>query len=304
MTSRRVLRRLKREYALHLMVLPALTMIVLFNYIPMAGLKIAFEKFVPAKGFWGNQKFIGLDNFRYVLSMPTTLRVLGNTFYIAVAKILLGLIVPITYSILLNEIRAIHYKRTLQTIVYFPNFLSWVILAGILMDLLSPQYGLVNKIIAMLGGDPIFFLGNNQWFRGTIIVTDIWKNFGFKSVIYIAAMTSIDPGLYEAASIDGAGRLRQTFHITLPGMHMIIILMTVLSLGDVLNAGFDQIYNLYNPKVYETGDIIDTLVYRMGLIDAQYGPATAIGLFKSIVSFILISSSYFIASKWFNYRIF
>lgn len=304
MTSRHVLRRFKREYALHLMVLPALTMIVIFNYIPMAGLKIAFEKFVPAKGFWGNQTFIGLDNFRFVLSMPTTMRVLGNTLYIAVAKILLGLAVPITYSILLNEIRAVRYKRALQTIVYFPNFLSWVILAGILMDLLSPQYGLVNKLVTLLGGDPIFFLGSPQWFPKAVIATDVWKNFGFKSVIYIAAMTSIDPGLYEAAAIDGAGRPRQTWHITLPGMRMIIILMTVLSLGDVLNAGFDQVFNLYNPKVYETGDIIDTLVYRMGLIDAKYGPATAIGLFKSIVSFILISSSYFVANKWFNYRIF
>lgn len=304
MTWKRTLRRFKREYALHVMVLPALTMIVLFNYIPMAGLKIAFEKFVPAKGFWGNQKFIGLDNFRFVLSMPTTIRVLGNTLYIAIMKILLGLAVPITYSILLNEIRAIRYKRTLQTIVYFPNFLSWVILAGILMDFLSPQYGLINKFVTMLGGDPIFFLGSPQWFPRTIIITDVWKNFGFKSVIYIAAMTSIDLGLYEAAAIDGAGRLRQTWHITLPGMRMIIILMTVLSLGDVLNAGFDQVFNLYNPKVYETGDIIDTLVYRMGLIDAQYGPATAIGLFKSIVSFALISSSYFVANKWFNYRIF
>jgi len=304
MTSRRVLRRFRREYSLHLMVLPALVMIILFNYIPMAGVKIAFEKFIPAKGFWGNQTFVGLDNFRFVLSMPTTMRVLRNTLYIAIMKIVLGLAVPILYSLLLNEIRMIRYKRTLQTIVYFPNFLSWVIMAGILMDLLSSQYGLVNKLVTALGGEPIFFLGSPRWFPGTIIVTDIWKNFGFKSVYYIAAMTAIDPGLYEAAAIDGAGRLRQTWHITLPGMRMIVILMMVLSLGDVMNAGFDQVFNLYNPLVYETGDIIDTLVYRMGLIDAKFGPATAVGLFKSVVSFVLISSSYFIATKWFNYRIF
>ena len=304
MRMRRVLRRFKREYPLHLMVLPALTMIVLFSYIPMAGVKIAFEKFIPAKGFWGNQTFVGLDNFRYVLSIPTSMRVLGNTLYIAGAKVLLGLAVPIGYSLLLNEIRAIRYKRMLQTIVYFPHFLSWVIMAGILMDLLSPQYGLINKLITTLGGDPVFFLGSSKWFPRTIIFTDIWKSFGFKTVIYIAAMTAIDAGLYEAAAIDGAGRLRQTWHITLPGMRMIVILMMVLSLGDVMNAGFDQVFNLYNPLVYDTGDIIDTLVYRLGLLEAKYGPATAVGLFKSVVSFILISSSYFVATKWFNYRIF
>lgn len=304
MRRHNTLRRLKREYPLHLMVLPSLILLILFSYIPMVGIKIAFEKFIPAKGFWGTQRFIGLDNFRFVLSMPTTYTVLRNTLFIALAKIVLGLAVPIVFALLLNEIRSICFKRTLQTIVYFPNFLSWVIMAGILMDMLSPQYGIVNELIKACGGQPIFFLGNSKWFPGTVIVTDVWKNFGFKSVIYIAAMTSIDPGLYEAATIDGASRLKQTFYVTLPGIRMIVILMTVLSLGDVLNAGFDQVYNLINPRVYDTGDIIDTLVYRMGLIDAQYGPATAVGLFKSLVSFVLISSSYFVANKWFGYRIF
>ena len=304
MTRNRTLRRLRREYPLHLMVLPALLLIIVFNYVPMAGLKIAFEKFVPAKGFWGDQQFVGWDNFKFVLSMPTTLNVLGNTLYIALWKIVLGLAVPILFSLMLNELRMIRYKKIVQTIVYFPNFLSWVIMGGILMELLSPQYGLMNELVKLLGGEPIFFLGSSRWFPATIIVTDVWKNFGFKSVVYIAAMTSIDPGLYEAAAIDGANRLRQTWHITLPGIRMIVILMTVLSLGDVLNAGFDQVFNLLNPKVYDTGDIIDTLVYRMGLINAQYGPATAVGLFKSVVSFALISSSYFVAHKWFHYRIF
>ncbi|MDR3050320.1 MAG: ABC transporter permease subunit [Oscillospiraceae bacterium] len=304
MKKKTTLRRLKREYPLHLMVLPALLMIIIFNYIPMAGVKIAFEKFIPAKGFWGAQRFIGLDNFRFVLSLPTTRIVLRNTVLIAASKIILGLAVPILFALLLNELRSLRYRRALQTIVYFPNFLSWVIMAGILMDMLSPQYGLVNEVIKACGGKPIFFLGDPRWFPSTMVITDVWKNFGFKSVIYIAAMTSIDPGLYEAAAIDGAGKLRQTWHVTLPGIRMIVILMTVLSLGDVLNAGFDQVFNLINPRVYDTGDIIDTLVYRMGLIDAQFGPATAVGLFKSLVSFVLIASSYFVANKWFAYRIF
>jgi len=294
----------RKELSLHMMILPSVIIVGIFSYLPMYGIKIAFQRFIPAFGFFGKQAWIGLNNFRYVLSMPNTFRVLGNTLYIAIWKIVLGLLVPIIFAILLGELRSVRLKKTIQTIVYFPHFLSWVVLAGILLDLLSSQYGLVNELIKFFGGDPIFFLGNKQWFPITMIVSDVWKNFGFKSVVYAAAMLSVDTNLYEAAAIDGAGRFRQVWLIDLPGMRMVIILMTVLSLGDVLNAGFDQVYNLINPMVYETGDIIDTLVYRMGLLEAQYGPATAVGLFKSVVSFILISTSYWTAYRLFDYRIF
>jgi len=293
-----------REIPLHIMILPSVILVGIFSYIPMYGIKIAFQKFIPAFGFFGPQKWVGLENFRYVMAMPNTFDVVRNTLFIAIWKIVLGLIVPIVFALLLGELRTVRYKRVIQTVVYFPHFLSWVIMAGILLDLLSSQYGLVNELIKFLGGEPIFFLGDKQWFPKTIIVSNVWKNFGYRSVVYSAAMLSVDRNLYEAAAIDGAGRFRQVLHVTLPGMLMVIVLMTVLSLGDVLNAGFDQIFNLINPLVFETGDIIDTLVYRMGLLQAQFGPATAVGLFKSGVSFVLITSSYWIAYRVFNYRIF
>jgi len=223
---------------------------------------------------------------------------------IALLKIVTGLVVPIVFALLINEVRNNALKRTIQTLIYLPHFLSWIILSGVLIDILSRSTGVINQTLKAMGIEPIFFLGDNKWFQPTIIVTNIWKTFGFGTVVYLAAITGIDPQLYEAAIVDGANRWRQTWHITLPGMRMIIVLMMVLSLGSVLDAGFDQIFNLYSPVVYETGDIIDTLVYRIGLLDAQYGPATAIGLLKSVVAFLLISTSYIAAYKLADYRIF
>lgn len=173
-----------------------------------------------------------------------------------------------------------------------------------MQDILSPSSGIVNRVIQALGGKPIYFLGDNSVFKGTLVVSDIWKNFGYNSIVYLAAITGIDPTLYEAAMIDGANRWKQTLHVTLPGMSTIIILMVILSLGNVLNAGFDQIYNLYSVQVYESGDVIDTLVYRIGLTQAKFGPSTAVGLFKSVISLVLISTAYYVAWKKFDYRIF
>ena len=182
--------------------------------------------------------------------------------------------------------------------------MSWVILGGIFRDMLSPGEGIINQIITAFGGKSIFFLGDNRYFRGTMIVTDIWKNFGYGTIVYLAAITGIDMSLYEAATMDGAGRLQKMWHVTLPGIRMIVILMTVLSLGNVLNAGFDQIQNLISPQVYATGDILDTFIYRIAMLDAQFGPATAMSMFKSVVSCFFISVSYYIAYKFFDYRIF
>ena len=208
------------------------------------------------------------------------------------------------YNCKTNEMTNLKYKKLVQTVIYFPHFLSLIILSSVLIDILSPSTGIVNKLLEFLGADPIFFLGDNRYFRGTMIIADVWKNFRYGTIVYLAAITSIDPNLYEAAAIDGAGRLRQTWHITLPGMRMIIVLMMVLSMGNVLNAGFDQIFNMYSPAVYETGDILDTMIYRLGLENAQFGPAAASGLFKSVISTIFISSSYFIADKFFDYKLF
>lgn len=301
--GRMSLRKKLANWPLHLMILPGLLIVLIFSYGPMFGIVIAFQKYIPAKGFFGSE-WVGLKNFRYVLSLPDTLEVLKNTIFIALMKIAAGLIVPITIALLLNEIMAKFVKRSIQTLIYLPHFLSWTILGGVLIDLLSPSVGIVNSLIGFFGFKPIYFLGSNDWFPYVLVATNEWKEFGFSTIIYLAALTSINPSLYEAAIVDGAGRLRQTWHITLPGMRPIIVLLATLSLGSVLNAGFDQVFNLYNPQVYESGDIIDTYVYRMGLISAQYSPATAIGLLNSVVSFVLISVAYFMAYRFANYRIF
>jgi putative aldouronate transport system permease protein len=302
--SRKINYRKRRELPLHLMLLPGLLLVIVFAYIPMAGLTIAFQNFIPLKGLLGNQEWVGFGNFDYVFSLPTTWQVVGNTLFIAFMKIIAGLLVPVTFALLLNEVRSKLFKRTTQTIVYFPYFLSWIILGGIMIDILSPTDGIVNNFLGLFGVKPIYFLGENAWFPYTMVASDVWKTFGFNTVIYLAAITSIDPSLYEAAAVDGAGRWKMTWHVTLPGMQMIIILLMVLSLGTVLDAGFDQIFNLYSSQVYESGDIIDTMVYRMGLLQAQFGPSTAVGLLKSFVSFILITISYTIAFRVFKYRLF
>jgi len=288
---------------LHLLLLPAVILVLIYSYGPMFGIVIAFQNFIPAKGFL-ESSWVGLKHFRYILSLSDTYQVLGNTLFISILKIIAGLIVPLTVSLLLNEVRQKLFKRSVQTLVYLPHFLSWVILGGVLIDILSPSSGIVNAFLGLFGVEPIYFLGDNRWFPYVLVLSDVWKEFGFSTIIYLAALSGINPALYEASIMDGAGRLRQTWHITLPGMRPIIVVLVTLSLGNVLNAGFEQVFNLYSPLVYESGDIIDTYVYRMGLISAQYGPATAIGLFKSVVSLVLISSTYYLAYRLAKYRIF
>lgn len=295
--------KLKREIPLHLMLIPGVILILIYSYFPMAGIAFAFQKFIPIQGLFGS-KWVGFDNFRYVLQMPDFWQVLKNTFFIATMKIIAGQIVPIVVALLLNEMKRAFVKRGVQTLIYLPHFLSWVILGAILVDILSPSEGIVNQVLQAFGVDPIFFLGSNQWFPTVLIASDVWKEFGFSTIVYLAAITGINPSLYEAAIVDGANHMRQTWHITLPGMVPIIILLATLSLGSVLNAGFDQVFNLYGPSVYQSGDILDTLIYRIGLIDAQFGVATAIGLFKSVVSLVLITISYVLAYRLANYRIF
>jgi len=291
------------QWALHLMILPALLLILVYSYGPMIGIMIAFQKFIPARGIAGSE-WVGWENFEYVLAMPDSLRVLRNTAFIAFMKIVANLVVPITIALLLNEVRKEAFKRSFQTLVYLPHFLSWILLGGILIDVLSPTNGILNQFLGLFGIEPIYFLGDRSWFPYVLVGTDTWKEFGYNTIVYLAAITGINPSLYEAAIVDGANRWKQTLHITLPGMAPIIVLLSVLSLGNVLNAGFDQVFNLYSPQVYETGDIIDTFVYRLGLVDAQYSVATAVGLFKSVVSLGFILVSYVLAYRLANYRIF
>ncbi|MEK4462399.1 ABC transporter permease subunit [Paenibacillus sp. FSL H8-0315] len=292
-----------RNIPLHLMILPALIVIIIFSYIPMAGLVIAFQNFSPISGF-KNMNWTGLENFRYLFELPGFGQVVWNTVFISVMKIIAGLTVPVIAALLLNEVRVNGFKRSIQTIIYMPHFFSWVILGGIIVDVLSPSSGIVNMLLKALGMQPIQFLADNSWFPYVLVITDQWKEFGFGTIIYLAALTSIDSSLYEAAVIDGAGRRKQTWHITLPGIRPIMILMLTLSLGNVLNGGFDQVFNLYNPLVYESGDILDTMIYRIGLQDAQYSVSTALGLIKSVVSFVFIGLGYYLAYRFAKYRIF
>ena len=270
----------------HLMLLPGLIVLLIFVFVPLVGSLMDFQDYVPAIGLFGS-KWVGLENYEFIFSLPDGRQVFMNTLIIAFAKLILNIFVPVTFAILLNEIRLKFFKRTFQTIVYLPHFLSWVVLATVVTNMFSLG-GPFNAVISFFGGEPVQFLADNRWFRTVIIGTDVWKEFGYNSVVYLAALTSIDPGLYEAASIDGAGRFKQTMHITIPALLPTVVLMTALNLGNILNAGFDQIFNLYNPIVYETTDIIDTYVYRIGMVERQYSIGTAVGLLKSVISFILI----------------
>ena len=286
----------------HAMLLPGMILLVIFSIIPMFGIIIAFQKFVPAKGIF-RSSFVGLHNFELLFLYPAARQVIWNTVIIAVAKIILGIIIPVTFAILLNELRSMRYKRIVQTIVYLPNFLSWVILAIMFNNLFSYN-GMINKLMGLMGAEAKMFMVNNASFRGIIIGTDIWKTFGYGAIIYLAAISNIDPNVYEAAAIDGANRYQKILHIVLPSISQTIVLMATLALGNILNAGFDQVYNMYSPLVYETGDIIDTYVYRMGLEKMQFSFGTAVGLFKSAVSFVLLLSAYKLAERYANYTLF
>jgi len=296
------------RWMLYLMLVPGIFFTAVYAYGPLVGLVIAFQKYDFTKGLFGSP-FNGLDNFKYIFGLRDFKRALGNTLYIAILKIILGMFFPILVSILLNEVRHTTFKRSVQTLIYLPFFISWVIIAGIFVEILSPSTGIVNAMLQSLGMEPVFFLGKAETFPWVIIITDIWKGFGMGTILYLAALTGVDPNLYEAASIDGANRFQRIWFITLPGLAAIIVLNGTLSLGNVLNAGFDQIFNMYNTSVYKTGDILDTLVYRVGIEGIRgtlprYEIATAMGLFKSAVSTILISTAYYCAYKFADYRIF
>ncbi len=293
---------LRRELPLYFMVLVPMAIVLVYSYGPMFGMIIAFQKFDPAMGFF-RSSWVGLDNFRRVFAAPDVKQVIWNTFYIASLKIIVDTIAAILVALLLNEVANKIFKRTVQTIIYFPYFLSWVILGGIFRDVLAGD-GLINRLLAPMGFESISFLGIPKLFPWVLVITEAWQITGFGTIVFLAAISNINPNLYEAASIDGAGRIKQTWHITLPCMMGTIIIMLVLSLGYILNAGFDQILMLYSPMVYSTGDVIDTWVYRAGLQNAQFSLASTIGLMRSIVSFILITLSYYFAYKIADYRIF
>lgn len=297
------MRMLRRTWPFHLMVLPAFAFLIVFNYVPMAGIVMAFMDYKPWLGF-AKSSWIGLDHFRALFEREDSIQVIWNTFIIAVLKIIFNLIVPFTFAILLNEVRKRFLNRMIQTFVYLPHFLSWVILGGILLNFLSTDGGFVNRMLGHVGLGPVFFLGEGDWFRFTVVASEVWKEFGYSTIVFLAALAGINPSLYEAAEVDGASRWKQTRYITIPSLMPIAIVVGTLALGNILNAGFDQIFNLYNPLVYDKGDIIDTFVYRTAIVEGNFGFATAVGLFKSVISMILIIISYRLAYRWANYRVF
>ncbi len=286
----------------HLMMLPGMVFVAVFCYVPMVGIIMAFQDFVPAKGLLGSE-FVGLEHFQYMFQLPDIGQVFTNTLVIAVGKIVLGTLMAIAFAILLNEIRVKFLKKAVQTIVYLPHFLSWVVLAAVVVNMVNLD-GPVNQMLTAIGLEKINFLGSNTWFRPMVIATDVWKEFGYNSIVYLAAITAIDPGLHEAAAIDGATWRQRVWHITLPGMLPIILLMAAMSLTSILSAGFDQIYNLYSPMVYKTGDVLDTYVYRMGLIGRQYSFSTAVGLLRSVVGLILMVTANELSKRFTERKIF
>lgn len=285
----------KAQFSYHMMVFPALVFLIIFNYIPMGGLIMAFQDYKPVKGIFGSD-FVGLKYFKYMFSLPEFPRIVRNTMFMAILKIVLGTILAIAFAILLNEIRHKLLKKSIQTIVYLPHFLSWVVLATVVVNLFNLD-GSVNAVLKSIGFDKINFLGDTGKFPWLIIGTDVWKEFGYNSIVYLAAITAVDPGLHEAAAIDGASWWKRVWHVTLPGMLPIIMLMMAMNVTTILNGNFDQIYNLYSPLVYETGDVIDTYVYRIGLIGRQYSLGTAVGLMRSIIGTVLLFASNRLSKK-------
>lgn len=292
----------KRELPFYLMLIPGVLFTLVFSYLPMFGLVMAFQNFTPLRGF-AHSAWVGLKNFRDMLSLPTFWNVIGNTLFISLWKIVLRLLVPLVLALQLNEVLHPKFMRISQTVFFLPYFLSWAVMSGILRSLF--QYdGMVNGLLAKFGADPVMFLGSNTWFPIIIILSDVWKDMGYNMIIFLAAITSVDPSLHEAAALDGANRWQQIWHITLPTIRPIVVMLLVLSLGSVLSAGMEQIMLLYNPMVYQSADIIDTLVYRLGLINHQWSLSAAVGMMKSVISFLLVVISYRIAAKHFDYQIF
>jgi len=284
------------------MLLPALIMLLLFHAYPLWGIAIAFVDFNPFKGLTGSQ-FVGLANFERFFAAPNAVSLFRNTLVIAIGKIIAGQLVALVFALTLHQVRARLFKRSVQTATTLPHFLSWIIVGGVMVQVLSST-GIVNKPITALGLPAIRFLGEPALFPWTMIGLETWKEFGWGAVLYLAALTAINPELYEAAAVDGAGRWKRMRHITIPGISPTIILLSCLSLGGILNAGFEQILVLINPITYRTGDILDTFVYRRGLLAADFSLGTAVGLFRSVIGLGLVLLSWWLAGKLANYRIF
>jgi len=287
---------IKKHSMLYIMLLPAIFTILLFNYVPMYGVIIAFKEFWITQGIIGSP-WVGFDNFEAIFGLKKFWEVMRNTIEISMLRLLFGFPAPILLALLLNEVRHAFFKRAVQTIVYLPHFISWVTISGIMFILLSNE-GLVNSILHGIGAEKIKFLSNNELFRPLVIVSALWKEVGWGTIIYLAAIAGVSADLYEAARVDGASRFKQMLHITLPSIAPVTTMLLILSVGNLMSGGgFDQIYNMYNPMVYKSGDIIDTYIFRIGLTEGRYSMATAVGLFLNLINFVLLLTANKIAQK-------
>lgn len=292
---------MRKHGAKHLMMLPAILITFVFSYVPMVGIVMAFQRYSPKFGFFGS-KWIGWKNFETLFTLPDFKRILINTIEISAMKMVAGIVFPLIFALCMHEIRKKWFKSAVQTATLFPHFISWVILGSIFLSVFDIE-GLINQVLVGLGIPAVDFLTDDSWFRAVLVSTDVWKGFAYNSIIYMSALSGIDASLYEASYIDGAGRWKAMLHISIPCIGQIIAMTAILSVGGILSAGFDQVYNLYNPTVMDTADILDTYVYRVGLNGQQYGLGTAVGLFKSIVGAILFAITNWFAYRFTDYRI-
>jgi len=295
----RIWRSLKKYWPYYVMLIPGIIWYIIFCYTPMYGVTLAFKNFKMKRGIMGSPWMDPLfGNFMEFFKSPYAMRLLRNTLIMSVTKMVWAKVAAVGLALVLNECKKSWYRRIVQTVSYMPHFLSWVVIYGIVYLFCSESQGYINKVIRATGGQTIPFLSSNDYFRPLIYISHIWKGTGYSTIIYLAAMTSIDVTLYEAAQVDGAGRLRRIWHITLPGIRSTFIMLTIISVGSILSAGFDQVYVFYNELVYQTGDIIDTYVYRAGLEEMRFGLSTAVGLFKNVIGFFLVWGTNRLAQRW------
>ncbi|RRD96085.1 sugar ABC transporter permease [Clostridiales bacterium COT073_COT-073] len=286
----------KKHSTLFIMAMPLFLYFFIFHYGPIYGLLIAFKEYYPLKGIWASD-WVGFEHFKTMFQGIYFIPVLKNTLINSLYNLIFGFPAPIILAILLNEVSNRRFKKVIQTVTYFPHFISWVVLAGIVYEMLSPSRGPINILLTMLGFEPIFFVADVKWFRTVLVGSNIWKEIGWGSIIYLAAITNIDPTLYEVAKIDGASRLQRIFYITLPGIANVVIIMLIFAVGKIINDNFDQIFNLMNNRVMEVADVISTYTYREGIKEMNYGYATAVGLFKNTISFTLVMGANWLAKK-------
>lgn len=284
---------------LYIMLMPMLLFFLVFLYKPMPSLVIAFKDYSPFKGIW-ESPWVGFEYFREFFASPFAFRVIRNTLVISLTSLVVCFPMPIVFALLLNELRAQRFKKIVQTISYIPHFISVVIVCGLVINFLAPTSGVVNVILQKFGIDSIYFLAKPQYFLFIYIIMEIWKTTGYASIIYISALTSIPSDLYEAAAVDGAGRWKQTIHVTLPCLMPTIVIMLLVRLGGILNVGYESIILLYNPGIYEASDVISTYVYRTGLSEGRYDYATAVGLINSVVAFVLVVIANKVSNKLTN----